>query len=168
MFKYKCIAFLFLFLGACSNTSKAEQAETRNKKTVLNYVDTIWNQKDLNSLELFFSKEFTRKVNDIDVANDNAELNANINILFVGFPDLSLSVETITSTDNSVFLNWNIRGTNSGAFGDLEATGKKVRISGMSRFEFNDQGEIIHENVYYNELSLLQQLGYVLAKPKVE
>lgn len=168
MFKSKCITFLFLLLGACSNISKAEQAEISNKKTVLDYVDTIWNQKNLNSLDQFFSNEFIRKVNNIDVANDNAELNANINILFVGFPDLSLSVERIESKSNSVFINWNIRGTNTGTFGDLKATGKNIKISGMSSFEFNDQGEIIKENVCYNELSLLQQLGYVLSIPEVE
>lgn len=169
MSKSNCIAFFFLLLGAsCGNTANEEQVETTNKKTVLNYVDTIWNQKDLNSLDQFFSNEFTRKVNNIEVAQDNAELNANINILFTAFPDLNLSPETIISTKKSVILNWNIRGTNTGVFGDLDATGKKVKISGMTSFEFNDQGEIIYENVYYNELLLLQQLGYTLTKPKVE
>ena len=168
MSKSNCIAFIILLLGACGNVDKLEHTETINKKTVLDYVDTIWNKKDLNSLDQFFSNDFTRKVNNIEVANDNAELNANINILFTAFPDLSLTPESIISTKNFVFLNWDIKGTNTGVFGDLESTGKKVKISGMTSFELNELGEIIYENVYYNELSLLQQLGYSLTKSETE
>ena len=117
---------------------------------------------------MFFSSKFTRKVNDIEVASENADLTANINVLFTAFPDLNLSVESIVATENMVFLNWNIIATNTGVFGDHEATGKKVKIRGMTKIDLNEEGKIIYEDVYYNELSMLQQLGYRLSKPNVE
>lgn len=168
MLKSNCIAFFFLLLIGCSNTGVQEEKETQNKKTVLNFIDTIWNKKDLNSLDLFFASEFTRKVNDIEVATENADLTANINVLFIAFPDLNLSVESIVASEDIVFLNWDIKATNTGVFGDHEATGKKVKISGMTRIDLNEEGKIIYENVFYNELSLLQQLGYRLSKPNIE
>ncbi len=168
MFKSICIAFSFLLLIGCGNSTQQEEKEAKNKKTVINFVNTIWNQKDLNSIDMFFSSKFTRKVNDIEVASENADLTANINVLFTAFPDLNLSVESIVATENMVFLNWNIIATNTGVFGDHEATGKKVKIRGMTKIDLNEEGKIIYEDVYYNELSMLQQLGYRLSKPNVE
>ncbi|MEL4456233.1 ester cyclase [Lutimonas vermicola] len=168
MSKQYRIAFFFLLLLGCSNTAYQEEKESQHKKTVLDFIDTVWNKKDLNSLDLFFSSEFTRKVNDIEVATENADLTANINVLFIAFPDLKLSVESIVAAENTVFVNWNIKATNTGVFGDNEATGKKIIISGLSRIDLNEESKIIYENVFYNELSLLQQLGYRLLKPNTE
>ena len=107
-------------------------------------------------------------MNDIEVATENADLTANINVLFIAFPDLKLSVESIVAAENTVFVNWNIKATNTGVFGDNEATGKKIKISGLSRIDLNEESKIIYENVFYNELSLLQQVGYRLLKPNTE
>ena len=168
MFKPNYIAFFLLLLMGCGNTTYQEEKEAQNKKIVLEFVDVIWNKKDLSSLDLFFSPEFTRKVNDIEVATENVDFTANINLLFMAFPDLKLSVESIAAAENTVFVNWKINGTNTGVFGEHEATGKKVKISGMSRIDLNEESKIIYENVFYNELSLLQQLGYRLLEPNTE
>jgi len=168
MFKSNFIIFFFLLLGACSPIDKKKETEARNKKTVIAYVDTIWNNKQLDSLEVYFSSTFLRKVNNIDLATDNVELMANINILFTSFPDLQMDVEYILATTNKVFMNWTISGTNTGDFSDQPATEQKVKISGITRFDLNEDGKIIYENIFYNELSLMQQLGYILTKPQIE
>jgi len=168
MSKPICIALLLLILVGCSPTVPEEEMETRNKKTVLDYVDTIWNSKNLNKLDTFYADQFLRIVNGIEVATDNADLAANINVLFVAFPDMQLTVDHIAGSEKSVFLNWSIVGTNTGIFGDHLATGKKVQINGVTRLDFNEEGKIFYDNVIYNELSLLQQLGYKLEEPKVE
>lgn len=159
---------MLVLLTACDQKSEKELKEVRNTQSALNFAETIWNRKALDSLDLFFSDEFVRKVNNIDIATDNADLNASIGILFTAFPDLELTVEDIVASNNSVFLNWNITGANTGIYGDLGPTGKKIKISGMSRIDFNGDGKIIYENVFYNELSLLQQLGYSLRPPNIE
>lgn len=168
MFKSTCIVFFFLLLGACSPGDKKTETEARNKKTVQAYVDTIWNNKQLDSLEVFLSSTFLRKVNNIDLATDNVELTANINILFTAFPDLHMDAEYIKASANNVFMNWTISGTNTGDFSDQPATGQKVKISGITRYDLNDEGKITYVNLYYNELSLMQQLGYILTKPQIE
>lgn len=154
-----------MLLGACSQTINKEEIEEQNKNTVTSYVNTIWNNKKLDSLEVYFSSQFVRKVNDIDLAVDNAELTANTQVLFTAFPDLKMDIQDIIPIDNKVFMNWTITGTNLGDFDDHSATGKKIKFSGISRIDFNDKGKITHENIYYNELSQLQQIGYKLSKP---
>ena len=165
MFKSICIVFCFLLLGACSPEDVIKEAEAQNKKTVESYVDAVWNKKELDSLKVFFSDVFIRKVNNIDLAVDNAELTANINILFKAFPDLYMDIEYIIAVENKVYLNWTITGTNTGDFGDREATNQAVKISGITRIDFNEEGRIIYENIYYNELSLMQQLNYQFHNP---
>lgn len=163
-----CIVLFVLLLGGCNSSMSEENMELRNKNTVHAYVETVWNSKDLEEIDSYYSEEFIRVVNGIEVATGNADLTANVSVLFVAFPDMHLKIEQISSCRNKVFLNWNIEGTNTGIFGDHIATGKKVRIGGMTRLDFNEDGKIIYDNVLYNELSLLQQLGYTLQKPNVE
>ena len=165
MYQSYRIVFLFFLLVACTNTDDQKNYELKNINTTEAYVETIWNQKNLDSIDTFFSKQFIRKVNTIDMAVDSSELIANISVLFTAFPDLHLDIEYLIATDNKVFMNWTIIATNRGNFGDHPATGKKVKISGMSRFDFNEDGKITFENIYYNELSLMQQLGHRLTNP---
>ncbi len=168
MSKSNCIVFFFLLLGACSPADANKDIEEQNKKTIESYVDTIWNKKELDSLDVYFSSKFIRKVNNIDLAVNNAELTANINILFTSFPDLQMNIEYITAAADKVFMNWTITATNMGGFSDHPATGQKVKVSGITRIDINEEGKIIYENIYYNELSLMQQLGYTLSIPNIE
>lgn len=167
MLRSYCFIFFIFLLGNCTNDFEKEAYEAQNIKTTEAYVATIYNKKNLDSLEIFFSNQFLRKVNTIDLAVDSSELSANINILFIAFPDLHLAIEHLVATENKVFMNWTIVATNMGNFGDHPATGKKIKISGISRFDFNDSGKITFENIYYNELSLMQQLGYNLTEPSI-
>ena len=168
MFKSNCILFFLLLVAACSPVDKKTETESRNKKTVQAYVDTVWNNKQLDSLEIYFSGTFLRKVNNIALDVDKAELTASINILFTSFPDLQMDIEYILAATNKVFMNWTITGTNTGNFSDYPATGNKVKISGISRIDLNEEGKITYINLFYNELSLMQQLGHTLTKPQIE
>jgi len=162
------IVFLILLFITCAPTSNKKETEGQNKKTVEAYVETIYNKKELDRLDFFFSSQFIRKVNNIDLAVDSSELTANINILFTSFPDLHLHIEYVIAAENKVYMNWTITATNMGNFSDHPATGIKIKISGISRFDFNEYGKIIFENIYYNELSLMQQLGYNLTTPNIQ
>ena len=160
------IAFLlFIFCSCTQNDDRAEQ-ERQNLKTAIAFVDATWNNQDLNNLNIYFSNEFTREVNNIEDAANLIELTAIYNIYFTAFPDLHYTIEQITQIDNQLFMNWSMTGTNTGVFGDYPATGNKVEINGITRLDFDEQSKIVHQSIFYTELALLQQLGYVLEKPK--
>jgi len=65
-------------------------------------------------------------------------------------------------------MHWTILGTNTGVFGESPPTGKKIKINGITHIKFDNKGKIIYEDVFYNELLLLQQLGYTLLPPTLE
>jgi steroid delta-isomerase-like uncharacterized protein len=169
MIKIFIIASLLLVpLGSCDQKDQSQDIEKANEKAVINFVTTVWNDKDVSSLEMFFSNQFTRRVNNVEIASNAQELSANIQVYFTGFPDLNLSINEIFSCRDQVFMNWTISGTNTGVFGEFPATGKKIKVSGITRIDFDETGKFIYEDVYYNELALLQQLGYSLTPPEFE
>ncbi len=167
MRRYTPIIFLFLFLASCNESENSAEKERKNLKTCLSFVDNIWNNKDISSLDSFFAEEFSRDVNNIEAATNLMELTAIFNIYFTAFPDLHFTIEQITPIDEQIYMTWKMTGTNTGVFGDDPPTGKKVQISGMTRLDFDSDNRIVKQNVFYTELSLLQQLGYELNKPTI-
>lgn len=107
-------------------------------------------------------------MNGVKVAEGPAELEAHLQLFFTAFPDLVISAEDVRFKDNLAFIQWNAKGTNTGVFGEVGPTGKRVNINGLSHLSFSEEGRIIKEIVYYNELELLQQLGYTLIPPNLE
>lgn len=165
------ILFLLFLLFSCANQSESEKpiaAEETNKKVVSVLIDSVWNRKDLKAIDNYFHNTFTRRVNSVNLASSKNELAANLQVYFTGFPDVRIQSDNMVSQGNQVYMSWTLTGTNTGVYGELQPTGKKVRISGITRFEFDESGKIIHEDVFYNELSLLQQMGHTLNPPVLE
>lgn len=166
------IGLTILLLASCDlkkeeiiNTSPSETQVYRALDTLL---QACWNNKDISKLEMVMSKNVSRRVNNIIVANNREEVAANIAVFISGFPDLNISLSNLLISDNYASFNWTFLGTNTGIFGEFPATGKKVKVNGMSKVLFNKEGKITEEDVTYNELDLLQQLGYSLEPPTIE
>lgn len=55
------------------------------------------------------------------------------------------------------------RGTNDGPLGPFPATGRRASVPMCSILHFDAQGRIVAEEDYYDQLSLLVQLGHAAA-----
>ncbi len=144
----------------------AREAELSQKVSI--WIDTCWNQQNVKVLEDITTSQFTRYMNGVKVAQGATEMEAHLQVFFTAFPDLKISADKIHYKDSMVFFLWNARGTNTGVFGEVQPTGKKVNINGLSHLSFDKNGKISKEVLYYNELELLQQLGYTLIPPNLE
>jgi steroid delta-isomerase-like uncharacterized protein len=58
------------------------------------------------------------------------------------------------------------RGVNNGPLGPLPATGKSVQFHLCEIFRFNDAGKIVSGAIYYDQLSIMVQLGYARTPQK--
>lgn len=150
------------------NIEKKTTLEQTMSKNFENFIANAWNHKNMDSLKSLTVENFTREFNGITVVENKNELEANMNIYFTGFPDLKVSIKKTAVIDHHLFTSWIFEGTNTGTFGESPPTGKKVVINGFSEITFTNEGKLIKEDVYYNELALLQQLGYMLTPPIVE
>ena len=165
------VAFILLFISCKdqqSEQNKFEAKEIAIKATINDMVTQCWNNKDMEKFKAIATENFVRKNNGIIVANNRNEMEATMNVFFTGFPDLEVILNNTIVKGNQTFTQWTALGTNTGIFGETAATGKKVKFSGYSVGYYNDEGKYTGEEVYYNELELLQQLGYTLVSPVVE
>lgn len=74
------------------------------------------------------------------------------------FPDLEVTPEHMTATDDDVALAYTIRGTHQGDFLGVAPTGQKVVARGVQIARFED-GKMVERWGSSDQLSILQQLG---------
>jgi len=169
-FLFLKVIILSAFL-ACNNQPGKETAmlDTPGDNIILTtlhtYIDSLWNKKDTSFLKRICSSQFERNLNGIKVADNQREMLSHLNVFFTAFPDLKTNLEQAYVQDGKASILWSTEGTNTGIFGEVPPTGKKMKINGMTQMYFNEKGKLYREDVYFNELDMLQQLGYTLIPP---
>ncbi len=131
-------------------------------------IDAYLNIRDEEEINDLVTDNFIRNMNGIPVVTNKSELKARISLYTTGFPDHNISLSNSNICENQGYVNWVFNGTHTGQFADVIATGKKVKINGFSHLYFNEEGQIYQEDIFYNELEFLQQLGYSLVAPILE
>lgn len=77
-------------------------------------------------------------------------------------PDLRMTVLHVVSDCNFVSVHWQAEGTNTGSGNGFPATGKSLRVRGMTLFRFSE-GRIIEEWGAFDMMALMNQLGIASA-----
>ncbi len=80
--------------------------------------------------------------------------------LLVAFPDLQFTMEDHFVVSDKAATRWTATGTNTGALGETEATGKSVQISGLIIDHLTD-GKVAERWELWDQMGMLQQLGLV-------
>ncbi|MGB5385452.1 ester cyclase [Eudoraea sp.] len=164
------IFILLVVITACKTDNKSVESSMNDKlsNSLSVFIDSCWNDQNVSKLNELVDKSFIRILNGINVAGNENEMAAHMNVYFTGFPDLKIQYSDAYIEGNNIFMNWECTGSNTGVFGEMPATGKKIKIQGLSHLYFTENGKLYKEDVYYNELDLLQQLGYTLTSPVLE
>ncbi len=79
-------------------------------------------------------------------------------VLMPAFPDMELPLLDFIAEGDKVLVRLKVKGTHTGPFGDMAATGKKVEIDVLDLFQFKDSVLIEHWALLDN-LGMLKQLG---------
>lgn len=77
-----------------------------------------------------------------------------------GFSDITFSIKDVFGMGNKLVKHWNFKGTHTGVFFGIPATGKKVDIDGVTLVRM-DQGKIAEERDFLDNLEFMQQLGLI-------
>jgi steroid delta-isomerase-like uncharacterized protein len=81
------------------------------------------------------------------------------------FPDMNLKFDETVVKGYKIITRWSLTGTNTGTFGELPATGKKVSYSGISLSNITN-GKFAESWIIYNGLDLYKQLGFSIIPPQ--
>ena len=82
--------------------------------------------------------------------------------LLGAFPDLRLTVEDQIVAGDKVATRWVAEGTNSGPFGPVPATGRRIRIGGLILDRVID-GKVVERWEQWDQMAMMQQLGFAPA-----
>ena len=80
-----------------------------------------------------------------------------------GMPDGKISNVKYTDAGDTVIAEFTAEGTNTGPFGQLPPTGKRLTLPFCEISHFDKDGRITSGGCYYDQLTILTQLGH--AKP---
>ena len=79
------------------------------------------------------------------------------------FPDGKLTQMSFIDAGDTVIAQFVAMGTNTGPLGTLSPTGRKMTLPFCEICRFDSSGKIIGGDVYYDQLSMMTQLGHVKA-----
>lgn len=73
------------------------------------------------------------------------------------FPDMEFTIEDAVEEGNKVALRWTMTGTHEGPMGDMEPTGKRVKMLAVEINRFEDR-QLVETWTQSDMLGLMQQL----------
>jgi steroid delta-isomerase-like uncharacterized protein len=79
------------------------------------------------------------------------------------FPDARCTDIDYLETGNATIARLTGRATNDGPLGDLPPTGRKVVLPVCDIHECDSEGRVVRGDIYYDRLSVLEQLGHMPA-----
>ena len=82
--------------------------------------------------------------------------------LLLAFPGMRFTIEDQIVAGDKVATRWTAKGTNSGPFGPVPATGRPVQVSGLILDRVVD-GRAVERWEQWDQMAMLQQLGLAQA-----
>jgi steroid delta-isomerase-like uncharacterized protein len=130
-----------------------------NTRQVLRFYEEIWNQGNLDVADEVFAEDYVRHdLRPTDALPGPAGQKRIAADLRAAFPDLHMQVDVVLADGDLVAARWTTSGTHLGRWGSVEATGRRVRFSGVNIFRFQD-GRVAELWNHRDDLGTMEQLG---------
>jgi steroid delta-isomerase-like uncharacterized protein len=136
---------------------------TPNRKLLDRYVE-LYNARDLDACMDLYADDAVQNMPDGTFVG-RGTIRERLARELEGFPDAAYTVNSFVEQDDSFADEWTIVGTHTGPITlpggtQLPPTGKRVEIRGMEFVALRD-GKIVIDNLYYDNMAFLVQLGLV-------
>ena len=124
----------------------------------------VWDEIiNKGKLDMFNDSNFTKTVvmhaSPTDVVGIDSARAYYANYL-TGFSDITFTIKDVFGADEKLVKHWNFKGTQTGVFFGIPATGKKVDIDGVTLVRM-ENGKIAEERDFLDNLEFMQQLELI-------
>jgi steroid delta-isomerase-like uncharacterized protein len=167
----KFIAFLSLLLFSTLIYYGCQQQELRTYTDAelqknKDLLEKLWNGGDIAIVDTMYSADCVYHSADYLDAKGPEEIKRFVKWVYTAYPDFAVVLDETMKLKDRVVFTYKASGTNNGPLGEnMPATGKKMSFNGVSILKM-ENGKIIEEWNYYNQLPIYKQLGYVLTLPE--
>lgn len=161
------IQILFLLIAVCISSCNNENKQLADN---INMYSNTWDEIINNGkLELFdntrFDEDVTLIMNPENVVGIDNVKDFYANYL-TGFSNIKFTIVDVFGQGQKIMKHWNFKGTHSGDFFGIPATGKMVDIDGVTLVMMKN-GKIAQEQDFMDNMALMQQLGILSAPENV-
>jgi len=154
----KSSLLLLLFVICVPAKTQETRVQERNKEVARNFFEEVLGQGHLDKYAESHAKDFVAHGEnhgytlEEDMAAAKEERKA--------LPDMKVDVNQILAERDLVAVYWIASGTNTQAGMGFPATGKKIKVDGMTIFRFK-AGKICEEWSVWDMLSVMRQMGLI-------
>ena len=161
------IVFVALLAGACQMPAQERAAMAVDHAASLEapveaFLD-VWHTGNTDAVDTIVDASFERRAPADGALSGPEELKGLVTRFHTAFPDMRVIADQVYYLEDTAILHWTFTGTNTGP-GDWEPTGKAVSVSGMTELRLSG-GKVVLEDVYFDALGWMEQLGFSLAPP---
>ena len=149
----------FLIITGCNM-----QLETANKQLAANLkmYETTWDEViNKGKIDLINETNFDKNVTAVTSPENIVGIEGfkdYYNNYLVGFSNITFTIVDLFGQGDKIVKHWNFKGTHSGDFFGIPATGNEVNIDGVTLVKMKD-GKIAQEQDFLDNLEFYQQLG---------
>ena len=130
-----------------------------NKALVRRFYDEVWNGGDVAFAREVFAEDYVRHdLRPSEALPGGAGQEKIATDFRAAFPDLTMRVDLLVAEGDLVAARWTCRGTNTGAWGGQEPTGRSVEFCGVNIWRIQD-GKVLEIWNHRDDLGLLLQVG---------
>lgn len=122
----------------------------------------FWNTGKLELAAQLYSPDSERIDPNQQPARGIQGIANEVAIIHAGFPDFKIDITRTIADSDQIATEWTCSGTHHGEYQGVPPTGRRVSINGTT-IQRTKGGLILDEHVYFDRLSLLQQLGAIPA-----
>jgi len=155
-----CISLICLYFIACNQAKNDTVDFEQFSKNLAEAINTHNVQK---VVDLYADDAVIYQPDLLEPMRDKSEFEQLYAAYFRAFPDLKFEIVALIPEGNLVCMEFRETGSFSGPMatpeGDIPATNKKFEIKGASIFKVNEQGKIVEDRSYFDQATLLRQIG---------
>jgi len=165
--RFTTIVLLLMLCLIFRCQQQSRDAITQGELNTLNErILQIWNQGNLVLVDEVYAAQVVRydagwphPIRGLDA------LKSHFQFYRSAFPDIDMIIQETIMEGDKIVWHWTLTGTNTGPMGEASPTNKEVRLSGISVGRIVD-GKIAEVGDFYNQASLLLQLGFTFTPPQ--
>jgi steroid delta-isomerase-like uncharacterized protein len=135
---------------------------TEQKKTVVRRFIENFNKQDVETLPHDFADDYVLDFPGGPTGQGREGIRQATSSFMAAFPDLHFTIDDLLAEGDRVAWRWTMTGTHKGNLGPFPASGKSVRLSGISLLRLRE-GKIMEDKVRADMVGLLQQIGVIPA-----
>ena len=134
------------------------------------FIDELWNQRKYEVADKIFSDDFVTNVisnSPVFWQGKGAEsMRSHIQHWLISVPDMQFHIQNLIADENHVVINWIAIGTNENSYMGIPATGKLIKLMGVTISHVKNHKIFLNETIL-DTLGFLQQLDVLPDHAKI-